>query len=151
MKRMSDVTKVGRKTALLMDPEILEDDVDPDSISKREIPKDVEVYEINGPFFFGMADKFNDELMRSNITPSVLIIRMRHVPAIDSTGMFALESFVIRAKKRGITVILCEVARLPKAFIRKMGFYDIVGKENILDNLDDALVRANKVRVHKNG
>jgi sulfate permease, SulP family len=151
MKRMSDVTKVGRKTALLMDPEILEDDVDPDSTSKRDIPKDIEVYEINGPFFFGMADKFNDELMRANIAPAVLIIRMRHVPAIDATGMFALESFVTRAKKRGITVMLCEVARLPKAFIRKMGFYDIVGKENILDNLDDALVRANKVRVHKNG
>ncbi|MEI6080698.1 MAG: SulP family inorganic anion transporter, partial [bacterium] len=150
MKRMSDVTKVGRKTALLSDPEILEDDVDPDSTAKRSIPKGVEVYEINGPFFFGMADKFNDELMRSDLVPSVLIIRMRHVPAIDATGIFALESFVTRAKKRGMTVMLCEVSRLPKAFLRKMGFYNIVGKENILDNLDDALVRANKLRVLKN-
>ena len=150
MKRMSDVTKMSRRTALMSDPEIQQGDLDPNATSKRIIPKGVEVYEINGPFFFGVADKFNDEFVRSSMTPTILILRMRHVPAIDATGMFLLESFVLKAQKRGTTVILSELSRLPKAFIKKMGFYNIVGKENILDNFDDALVRANKIRVLKN-
>ena len=151
MKRMSDVTKMSRRTAFLTDPDVLQEELDPNATSTRTIPKGVEVYEINGPFFFGVADKFNDELNRSELAPAVLILRMRHVPAIDATGIFALESFVTKATKRGTTVILSEVARLPKAFLKKMDFYNIVGRENILDNLDDALVRANKVRVLKNG
>ncbi|MEI6093733.1 MAG: SulP family inorganic anion transporter, partial [bacterium] len=121
MKRMSDVTKMSRRTALMSDPQIQQGDVDPDATSKRLIPKGVEVYEINGPFFFGVADKFSDEIGRVEATPKVIIIRMRYVPAIDATGIFALESFILRSRKVGTEIVLSGVKRTPKRTLIKMG------------------------------
>jgi SulP family sulfate permease len=149
MKRMSDVTNMVKHIDILDDKKDTLSEEDPDSISRKKIPNDIEVYEINGPFFFGVADKFSDEFARTSVAPKVLIIRMRHVPVIDATGIFALETFIIKAQKKGTTVLLSEVQKLFKKFLKNIEFHNIMGKENIIDNFDEALVRAKKIKAVK--
>ena len=81
MHRVVAVTQVGFVTDTLED-----DPDDPYAIHKRTVPKGVEVFEINGPFFFGAADKFRDMLREIQHKPRILILRMRHVPSIDATA-----------------------------------------------------------------
>src|SRR5437588_11769822 len=77
------------------------------------MPEGVQVYEITGPFFFGAAEMFKDRVARIAGKPKVLILRMRHVPAIDSTGLHALRELVQRSKNEGILVILSFVYAQP--------------------------------------
>jgi sulfate permease, SulP family len=149
MKRMSDVTNMVKHLNILDDEKTKTIDDDPDSISKKKIPDDIDVYEINGPFFFGVADKFNDQFSRTSKAPSVLIIRMRNVPAIDATGIFALETFIIKAQKKGTSVLLSEVQKLVKKFLKNIEFHNIIGHDNIIDTFDEALIRAKKIKAKK--
>jgi sulfate permease, SulP family len=139
MKRMSDVTSVQANKKLFTDENSLPEDLDPEATANKKIPAGVSVYEINGPLFFGVADKFNDEMNRFSLAPKVFIIRMRNVPAMDSTAAFALESFVKNATKRGSKVILSEIATQPHKVIRKMGIEKFVGKNNIAPSFDEAI------------
>ena len=139
MKRMSDVTSVQANKKLFTDEQSLPADMDPDSTTNKKIPDGVSVYEINGPLFFGVADKFNDEFSRVSLAPKVFIIRMRNVPAIDSTAAFALESFIKSATKRGSRIILSEMAAQPHKVIKKMGLEKLVGKNNIAPSFDEAI------------
>src|SRR5262249_36758127 len=105
----------------------------------RAVPKDVDVYEITGPFFFGAAEKFKDSMER---VAKVLILRMRHVPAIDSTGLHALRQMVRRCRKDGTLVLLADVHAGPMVAMGRSGLLDEIGDDNIFGHVDDALNRA---------
>src|SRR5258706_193937 len=141
MRRMAEVTNISVLTHELQDPK---DDFenDPNAVRRRVVPPGVEVYEITGPFFFGAAETFKERLGRIAVRPKVLILRMRHVPAIDSTGLHALRDLVRRSRRDGSLVILSDVHAQPVVALERSGLYDELGEENIHGNIDDALNRA---------
>jgi SulP family sulfate permease len=108
----------------------------------RRIPKGVEVYEINGAFFFGAAERFKDTLARVAKKPKVLIIRMRHVLVLDSTGMHALRDVVRRSRKDGSVVLLSDVHMQPLVALTGSPVLEEIGQENLFASLDEALSRA---------
>jgi SulP family sulfate permease len=108
------------------------------------IPKGVEVYEINGPLFFGIATKFEEMTSMRDAMP-IRIVRMRKVSFIDSTGLHNLEIFIEAAIKAGQTVILSGVNKRVYNSIERVGLVERLGKENVLDHIDKALERANEL------
>lgn len=142
IRRMAEVTNVTSVTRELED---VADDTDPNAVSKRRLPDGVEVYEINGPFFFGAAELFKDTLARVARKPKVLIIRMRHVLALDSTGMHALKDVVHRSRGDGTVVLLSDVHMQPLVALTGSPVLDEIGRENVFGNLDDALAQARHV------
>lgn len=106
------------------------------------LPKGVEVYEIDGPFFFGVANKFDDIMQAMGDKPKVRIIRMRKVPFMDSTGLHNLESLVRLSQAEHIQIILSGVNAHVHNLLIKSGFDHIVGEKNICDNINKALERA---------
>lgn len=136
MKRMSDETSVnGWK---YIDP-----DTDKESIDLRVVPKDVRVYEISGPLFFGAADKIPEIILKDYTR--CLILRMRAVPSLDSTALNALEMLLKKCEKQGVRLILSHVNEQPLQAMRKSGFYKAVGKENFCPHIDDALRKAENI------
>src|SRR5260370_872310 len=109
------------------------------------VPADVEVYEISGPFFFGAAETFRSLVADITRKPKVLILRMRHVPAIDSTGLHALRDLVRRGTSEGTLVLLSDVHAQPVVALERSGFLYEIGEEDILRNIDGA---PNRARVH---
>lgn len=142
MKRMAEVSNVSIITKELED---VEEQPDPNSIDKKQIPDGVEVFEINGPFFFGAAKKFKDQMDIVEKPPKVRIIRMRNVPAIDATGLQTLKDFYYDAKKHNIHLILSGVHTQPLYALTQAGILDLYGEENIHGNIDDALDRAREI------
>ena len=141
MRRMAEVTNISVLTHEFADP-VDDFERDPNAVLRRAIPEGVQVYEITGPFFFGAAEMFKDRVGRIAGKPKVLIIRMRHVPAIDSTGLHALRELVHRSRREGMLVILSDVHAQPVVALERAGMYDELGEENIHGNIDDALNRA---------
>jgi SulP family sulfate permease len=141
MRRMAEVTNVSVITREL-DDEGDPYSTDENAVRRRAIPTGVEVYEINGPFFFGAAEQFKDTLGRVARKPKVLIIRMRNVPAIDSTGIRALADVTRRTRKEGTLVLLSDVHAQPLVALGRSDLLDEIGDDNIFGNLDDALNRA---------
>ena len=141
IKRMAEVTNISAVTRELND-EMGDDETDENAVSRRSVPKGVEVYEINGPFFFGAAETFKDTLGRIARKPKVLIIRMRHVLALDSTGMHALKDVVHRSRKDGTVVLLSDVHMQPLVALTGSPTLEEIGRDNLFGNLDDALNRA---------
>ena len=119
-----------------------DDSLNPEDTPMLDIPAGVEVYEINGPFFFGLASKFEEFDSRSNSGTKVRILRMRNVPFMDSTGMKNLRSLLQRARSRGITTILSGVNDSVRADLVKFGLDKEIGEENILPHIMPALKRA---------
>ena len=109
------------------------------------IAKGVEVYEINGPFFFGVATKFDEVMREMGDKPVVRIIRMRKVPFIDSTGLHNLQILVESSHREGIRVILSGVNPSVQETLRKSGLNQIVGNENICDHISKAVEKANAI------
>jgi len=149
IKRMIDVTGiVDTKNTIGMpldeDDEPLEVE-DTNAISKKIVPKDVEVYEIDGPFFFGVADRLKNILSEVSQAPKVFILRMRHVPMIDATGLHALDEFFDLCQGNGTILVLSGVNEHIKLKIRRLGFEKKIGTENITDNIDMALSRAHRL------
>jgi SulP family sulfate permease len=146
MKRMSEVTNVGAiRDELDETGPDLPDLVDPNSISKRDVPHGVEVYEINGPFFFGVADRLKDTLRGLERPPKVFILRMRRVPAVDATGMHALDEFRGKCQKQGTLLLLAGVHTQPIFAMTQYGLVDKIGVDNMYGNIDDALNRARSI------
>jgi sulfate permease, SulP family len=141
MRRMAEVTNIKVLTHEFEDPA---DDfeTDPNAVRRRVVPEGVQVYEITGPFFFGAAEMFKDRVTRIAGKPKVLILRMRHVLAVDSTGLHALRDVVRRSRREGSLVILSDVHAQPVVALERSGTYDELGEENIHGNIDDALNRA---------
>lgn len=138
MKRMSEETSVeGWK---YIDPEN-----DTDSIDLKEVPKDVRVYEISGPLFFGTADTIMD--IRLKDYTRCLILRMRSVTSLDATAMNAIENLHKKCKKQGVQLILSHVNTQPLSVMKKAGFVENVGEEYFCAHIDEALVLASKITV----
>jgi SulP family sulfate permease len=140
MHRMAQVTNVSAVTIELEDGD--DSYGDANSVMRREVPAGVEVFEINGPFFFGAAETFKDTIGRIVGKPKVLIIRLRNVPSIDSTAMHALKDVVHRTRKEGTVVLLSDVHTQPLVAIGRSKVLDEIGEENLFGNIDDALNRA---------
>ena len=144
MRRMAEVSTVsvfGRE----FDESDDEGDRDPNSVRRREVPPGVEVYEINGPFFFGAAEKFKETITELRRTPKVLIIRMRNVPAMDSTGLNALRDVVVRFRRAGTRVILSDIHAQPMLALQRSSLADELPEDDLQGNIDDAL---NVARAH---
>ncbi len=141
MRRMSAVSSVSQVTHDLTDDYAAVDGEDA-LLDRRIIPPGVEVYEISGPFFFGAAQTFRDTLGRVAGRPKVLIIRMRHVPAIDSTGMRSLRDVVHRSRLDGTVVLLAELHAQPLDALRGTATLNEIGLDNVCPSLDFALARA---------
>jgi SulP family sulfate permease len=140
MKRMAEVTNVTLVSRELQDVGPSQDHSG--AIYHRSIPPGVEVYEINGPFFFGAAEKFKDTLSEVSKKPKVLIIRMRHVPAIDSTAMHALRDLVRRTRRDGTVVLFSDVHAQPLVALERSGLLDEIGGELLFGDIDEALIAA---------
>jgi sulfate permease, SulP family len=106
------------------------------------VPAGVQIFEINGPFFFGAAEKFKETIGLLSRRPAVLIIRMRDVSTIDSTGMRALKDVVHRSRGEGTLVLLSDVHSQPLVAMTRSGLLDEIGENAAFGNLDDALDRA---------
>jgi SulP family sulfate permease len=146
MKRMSDVTNVAGIRQELEDTDApLNDAGDPNALETRDVPADVEVYEINGPFFFGIADRLKDTLRGLERPPRAFILRMRRVPAIDATGMHALEEFYLKCKRQGTRLLLAGVHAQPMFALARYGLTDRIGEENLFESIDDALNAARQM------
>lgn len=144
IKRMSEVTNVSVVTRELQD-DFSGDQPDPNAVSRRAIPEGVEIYEINGPFFFGAAETFKDTLARVAGKPKVLIVRMRGVLALDSTGMHALKDVVHRSRRDGTEVLLSDVHMQPLVALTGSAVLQEIGSENVFGNIDDALNQARRL------
>ena len=143
MRRMAETTDVH---AVFNEIDLNEDaDMQAGNLEHLTIPEKVEVYEINGPYFFGAGNRFEDIMARYGRKPKVRIIRMRKVPFIDSTGMHNLENMCLMSQKEGITVVLSGVNPKVDEVLRRNGFEELVGKENICNHIDLALARAREI------
>ena len=140
MKRMAEVTNVTMVSRELHDSRPSHDRSG--AIYTRSIPRGVEVYEINGPFFFGAAEKFKDTLNEVSKKPKVLIIRMRNVPAMDSTAMHALRDLVRRTRRDGTVVFFSDVQAQPLIALTQSELLDEIGQKNVFGDIDEALTAA---------
>lgn len=136
MRRMADVTQV-RPIRDMLDYE-----ADETQETLPEMPADVEVFEINGSFCFGAARKFTETLLASRNRPRVVILRMRHVLAIDATGIHALEDVAARLERMGATLLLARVQAQPLAELTRSGALERIGRDRLLPNFVDAVERA---------
>lgn len=118
---------------------------DPDSITKKIVPPFVEVYEIKGPLFFGITEKFIDTLTKIEETPKVFVLRLRFVSMIDAAGLHALDVVNEELKKNGTTLVLSGVNKNVYEYICKSKLNDKIGNKNILDHIDKALGRARDI------
>jgi len=137
MKRMADVTNVRTWS----DPK---DEPAADSERLKAIPAHTEVIEFEGPMFFASAEKFSRIPIKDGVT--TVILRMRNVPALDETAMRALFEVYSICKKSNLTLILSHTNEQPLSVMKKSGFYDKVGEENFLPNIDEALIYAEKLQ-----
>lgn len=139
MKRVMETTEIS----------VIRDEIDPNQESDLEVheehitlPKGVEVYEINGPYFFGIATKFEEIMSQLGDRPKIRIIRMRKVPFIDSTGIHNLANLCEMSQKENIHIILSGVNPKVHQVLEKSGFYELLGEDNICSNINEAVAKA---------
>ncbi|GAK35307.1 SulP family inorganic anion transporter [Bacteroides graminisolvens] len=142
MRRVAETTEISVITDEINPNEELDIAVNEESLM---VPKGVEVYEINGPYFFGIANKFEEQMVQLGDRPKVRIIRMRKVPFIDSTGIHNLTNLCKMSKKERITIVLSGVNEKVHHVLEKSGFYELLGEENICENINVAIDRANQI------
>ena len=136
IKRMSEETQVSGWTYQSDEEEFVDD--------LRPVEKEIRVFEITGPLFFGVSDMIANDIDVKHFT-KVLVIRMRSVPAIDVTALRALKDLVARAKAKGVTVVFSHVNEQPRRMMEKADFINEVGRDNFAPNIDAALDRAEKI------
>ena len=141
MKRVSEITDVKAVTDEINE----ESDIIKDNAEHLTIPEGVEVYEINGPYFFGAGNKFEEVMAAFGDRPKVRIIRMRKVPFVDSTGIHNLTNLCEMSHNEGIEVVLSGVCEKVHKQLEKARFYDILGSKNICSHINLALERANEI------
>lgn len=139
MKRMAETTQIS----------VIADEIDPNEESDVQlheehliIPEGVEVYEINGPYFFGIANKFEELMASMDNHPKVRVIRMRRVPFIDSTGIHNLQNLCVMSHREGTHIVLSGVTPNVYAVLEHAGFCKLLGKDHICPNINVALDRA---------
>ncbi|QZY55278.1 SulP family inorganic anion transporter [Crassaminicella profunda] len=136
MKRMADVTDFKY---LLEDNQIKDDLPIYENVSKK-----IAFYEINGPFFFGAADKFIKVIKEVEHSPQVLILKMKNVPVIDATGYAALKQLYDMNQQSNTELILMEIQELPLRILGNYGFIETLGKDHVCECLDEAIEMANR-------
>lgn len=143
MKRMSETTDVK---AITEEIDLNQDaEFSTGNLEHLIIPQGVEVYEINGPYFFGAGNKFEEIMASFGDRPKVRIIRMRKVPFVDSTGIHNLTNLCEMSKKEGIQIVLSGVREKVNGQLEHAGFYHLIGEENICSHINLALKRANEI------
>ncbi|MGL4331728.1 MAG: SulP family inorganic anion transporter [Bacteroidales bacterium] len=141
MKRVQETSTISIATETI-DPS---EGTDLDIKEVLVIPKKVEVYEIDGPFFFGIANKFDEQMSVIGVKPKIRIIRMRHVPFIDATGLQNLQTLMRNSHKEHIKVLLSGVNDHVRSALEKSGFINEFGDEIIFSNITDALDEATRL------
>ena len=136
IKRMSEETHAESWT-------YVDDDTQDVDEQLRRLPLQIRVYEITGPLFFGAADAIEHIVVKDFTT--CLVLRMRSVPAIDSTAMNALQDLISVCESKGITVVFSHVNEQPMKIMQKSGFAELVGEENFCPNISVALKRAEEI------
>lgn len=132
MKQMSQVSKVVPLSTIFE-----EQDLEKKSI--QTVPEDTQVYEIQGPFFFGTANLLRDAIQSTSRLPKKFIIRLKNVPMIDASGIHALKEFYHVCEKKNIVLSLCEIQEHSKKDLEKFGLIKMIGENNIFSTLKDAL------------
>ena len=154
MKRMSDVTNVegweyiDDYNRVKSEDDNYDEESDPDNIKYKSVPKNTLVFEITGPLFFGAADKLSSIV--NDTDEDIIILRMRSVPAMDTTVMHTLESILDTCEKNNIELIFSHVNEQPMAVMEKAGFVERLGREQFRKNIDDALAYAEEIENAKN-
>jgi SulP family sulfate permease len=143
IRRMAEVANVEVITNELRGDQ--DEAADPLSMATRQLPPGVVVYEVQGPFFFGAADRFKQAMHEIQERPKVVILRLRKVPAIDATGLHVLDELHRRYRKDGTALILSGIHRQPATALKRSGLWDAFGEENIHTNIDAALERARQL------
>ncbi len=143
MRRMANETNINIIRSEMADDE--EEKIDINNIENKQVPEGVEVYEINGPMFFGAATKFKEILLEVKNPPKVMILRMRNVMAIDATGLNLLKEIVTENNKSGIRLLISGIHAQPLFALTQYNLLDVIGEENIFGNIDDALDRAREL------
>ncbi|MBQ1936562.1 MAG: SulP family inorganic anion transporter, partial [Bacteroidales bacterium] len=143
MRRMAESTDVK----IISDEIDLSEDIDMQAgnIENLVIPQGVEVYEINGPFFFGAGNRAGELMSNFKKKPQVRIIRMRKVPFIDSTGLHNLKNMCKMSHKAGIKIVLSGVNESVQDVLSRNGFVELIGEQNICNHIDLALERAQEI------
>ncbi len=142
LRRISESTQISIFKHNIEEAEYIEGNTEAE---KLVLPKGVEVYEIEGPFFFGVANKFEETMKMLGDKPKVRIIRMRKVPFIDSTGINNLKSLIRMSVKDKTKILLSGVNEQVHTALDKGGVADQIGQENICSNITEALARAEEV------
>lgn len=140
LRRISETSNISIFKSEIDEADYVEGSSDTE---KLLLPKGVEVYEIEGPFFFGVANKFEETMKQIGDKPAIRIIRMRKVPFIDSTGTHNLENLIKMSKKDKTQILLSGVNDNVRNVLTNVGIEKLLGSENIYPNINEALERAN--------
>ena len=140
MKRMSESVNVEAITTDSRNAEYLFDN------ELKELPRDVLIYEINGPLFFGAARQFQETIMNTNIKPDTVIIRMRYVPLIDATGFQGLKEIIKTYNSRNIHVILSGVSESLLLDFEKNGLFSVMEKDMIFKDISEAIKKSREIK-----
>ena len=140
IRRVANTTTVARVTKDYVDEGRLH------ALQDKDIPEDVTIFRIHGPFLFGATDQLYGVLERLNTLTPTVVFRLRNMTAIDATGLRALEDVTERLRASGRAVILCGARDQPRAVMENAGFVDHLGRENVCANVAEALSRAGELR-----
>lgn len=143
MKRMSECSQTVSLTKLFKEnPAEVFERSDLDAMTRKEVPPNVEVYELQGPFFFAVVDVLKDLLNNIEKAPKVFILRMRFVPFIDASGMHALREFYYKCARSNTVLLLSGVKGQTELDLQRFGMIQLIGKENIFPHIDAALEKS---------
>ncbi len=140
IRRMAEISNVSMITKELRGDQSFHEDAQ--DLALKVVPPNVEVFEVNGPFFFGMIDTFKNAIRSIEKKPRVLIIRIRNVPAVDGTAIHALSELAHRCEKDGTHLVFSGVHAQPMKAFTRSGLVAILGEDHFKDNIDDALAFA---------
>ena len=132
MKRMASAVEMQQLTGKELESELSYEGID-------KLPDGVMVYSIEGPFFFGAAENFERAMAQTHTDPHILLIRLRHVPFMDITGLQTLEEAIEQMKKRGVVIMLCEANERVCGKLNKFGIMKLIGEQNYFAIFSDAL------------
>ncbi|CRH71273.1 sulfate transporter family protein [Chlamydia trachomatis] len=139
MKQMSDLSDVISTAKYFDESEQPQNDL---LFSKNEVPPFTEIYEINGPFFFGIADRLKNLLNEIEKPPKIFILCMTRVPTIDASAMHALEEFFLECDRQGTLLLLAGVKKTPLSDLRRYHVDELIGVDHIFSNIKGALLFA---------
>jgi SulP family sulfate permease len=141
MRKMAEATHITAVTEMFAD----EEGDDSGALVMSAIPKGVQIYEIDGPFFFGAAEKFKETMGSIERPPIVLILRMRKVGLLDATGIALIRELVKKGKRDGTTLVLSDVHAQPMEAVTRSDLFEVIGEKNFVGDIGEALERAREI------